>query len=66
LEPGVIIETIAEKLALRMLARGGDAVIQNALLAAAAARIAGKLEAAAALVEIAEAAERLLLARATA
>jgi hypothetical protein len=66
LEPGVIIKTIAEKLALRMLAGSGDAVIQNALIAAAAARVAGKLEAAAALVEIAEAAERLLAGRAAA
>jgi hypothetical protein len=42
----VIIETIAEKLALRMLAESGDAVISNAHAAAAAARAAGKLEAA--------------------
>jgi hypothetical protein len=60
----VIIETIAEKLALRMLAESGDAVISNAHAAAAAARAAGKLEAATALTEIAEAAERLCLARA--
>ena len=42
-----------------MLADSGDAVIQNALIAAAAA----KVEVAAALVEIAEAAERLSQSR---
>jgi len=49
----VVIETVTEKLALRMLAETGDAVIQNAHTAAAAER-AGKLDIAASLTEIAE------------
>jgi hypothetical protein len=57
----VITKTIAEKLALRMLAGTGDAVVRNAHAAAAAARCAGRLEVAAALAEIADAAERLAL-----
>jgi hypothetical protein len=62
----VIIETIAEKLVLQMLAGSGDAVIWDLQLAAAQAKRNGKLELAASLLEIAEAAERLLLARASA
>ena len=62
----MIIETVAEKLARRMLAETGNSVISNAHTAAVAARRSGKLEAAAALIEIAEAAERLWAARETA
>jgi hypothetical protein len=47
----VLIKTVAEKLAVRMLADSGDAVIQNAVIAAAAAKVAGKAEVAAALLD---------------
>lgn len=59
-------EKIAEKLASTMLAHNGLAAIWDLHLAAAAARGAGKLDIAASLIEIAEAAERLWLARETA
>lgn len=55
--------TTAEKLARLMLAQTGIAVIWNAHVAGAAAHGLGKLEVAASLIEIAEAAERLWIAR---
>jgi len=55
----VLTQTIAERLALRMLAGTGIALIGNARAAAAVAEIAGRLEVAASLIGIAEAAERL-------
>jgi len=62
----VLTETTAEKLAGRMLARTGIAAIWDAHVAAAAAYGLGKLDRAASLMEIAEAAERLWLGRADA
>lgn len=53
----------AERLASRMLARTGIVAIWDAHVAAAAAHGLGKPDIAAALMEIAEAAERLWLAR---
>lgn len=47
-----------------MLAGTGNALVGNARAAAAAAEIAGKIEVAASLIEIAEAAERLCAERA--
>ena len=52
-----------EKLASRMLAQTGIAAIWDAHVAAAAAHGLGKPDMAASLIEIAEAAERLWLAR---
>lgn len=60
----MLARTIAERLALRMLAGSGNAFIENTLAAAAAAEIAGKVDVAASLIEIAEAAERLCAERA--
>ena len=57
-------ETVAEKLASRMLASNGVAAIWDLHLAAAAAKGAGKVEVAASLIEIAEAAERVWATRA--
>ena len=59
----MLARTVAEKLALRMLAGTGNALIENTLTAAVAAAIAGKIEVAASLIEIAEAAERLCAER---
>ena len=56
---GMEIETVAEKLAYRLLAETGDAVIGDLQLAARAANRIGKHEMAASLIEIAHAAERL-------
>lgn len=56
-------EPIADKMAATMLAHSGIAVIWDLYLAAAAAKAKGKLQMAASLVEIAEAAERLWVAR---
>jgi hypothetical protein len=61
----VLARTIAERLALRMLAGIGNALIGNTRAAAGAAEIAGKVEVAASLMEIAEAAERLCAVRET-
>jgi len=55
--------TITDDLASGMLAHGGAAAISDLHLAAAAAKCAGKLDIAASLLDIAEAAERLWLAR---
>lgn len=55
----MLIETVAEKLAYRLLAETGDAVIGDLQLAARAANRIGKHEMAASLREIAHAAERL-------
>ena len=60
----MLARTVAERLALRMLAGTGNALVGNARAAAAAAEIAGKIEVAASLIEIAEAAERLCAERA--
>jgi len=57
----VLTKPDAEDLASRMLAETGMAVIWNAHVAAAAAHALGRLEMATALIEIAEAAERLWL-----
>ncbi len=54
------IQTLAEKLASDMLAHNGIAAIWDLHLAAAAAKRAGKIEMAASLIEIADAAERVL------
>jgi hypothetical protein len=53
----------AERIAARMLARTGMAAIWDAHVAAAAAHGIGQLDIAAELIQIAEAAERLWLAR---
>ena len=55
-------QTLAEKLACSMLAHNGLVAIWDAHVAAAAAYGLGKLDMAASLIEIAEAAERLWLA----
>jgi hypothetical protein len=55
--------TLADELATGMLAHSGLPVIWDLHLAAAAAKVQGKLEMAAALTELAEAAERLWMAR---
>ena len=60
----MLTQTLAEKLATRMLAHSGIAAIWDLHVAAAAAKGLGKHEMAASLVEIAEAAERLWLAEA--
>jgi hypothetical protein len=54
---------ITERIASRMVAERGIAAIWDTYVAAAAAYGLGKLDAAAALIEIAEAAERLWVAR---
>ena len=54
---------MAEKLARDMLERDGVAAIWELHIAALAAKEAGKLEVAASLVEVAEAAERLWAVR---
>jgi hypothetical protein len=54
---------LAEKLACQMLAHGGIAVIWDLHLAAAAAKRTGKVEIAASLIEIADAAERVMARR---
>jgi hypothetical protein len=59
----VLAETTSEKLAARMLSLTGIAAIWDAHVAAAAAHGLGEVEMAASLMEIAEAAERLWLAR---
>ena len=59
----MLTRTMAEKLARDMLARDGVAAIWELHIAALAAKDAGKLEVAASLVEVAEAAERLWAAR---
>ena len=59
----MLTETTAEKLAPRMLALTGIAAIWDAHVAAAAAYGLGKHEMAASLIEMAEAAERLWVAR---
>jgi len=56
-------KNIADRLACAMLAHNGLPVIWDLHLSAAAAKDAGKLEIAASLIEIAEAAERLWTAR---
>ena len=56
--------TVAEKIASRILARVGIAAIWDAHVAAAAAYGLGKMDAAASLLEIADAAEREWLNRA--
>jgi hypothetical protein len=55
----VLTRTLAEKLACDLLTREGIPAIWDLHLAAAAARGAGKLDIAASLIEIAEAAEWL-------
>lgn len=57
-EARVLTRTLAEKLASDLLAREGIPAIWDLHLAAASARSAGKLEIAASLIEIADAAER--------
>ena len=62
---GVLTKPDVEAVASRMLAETGITVIWEAHVAAAAAHRLGRLEMAASLIEIAEAAERLWSARAT-
>ena len=62
--PVVTEPTVAEKIASRILARVGIAAIWDAHVAAAAAYGLGKMDAAASLLEIADAAEREWLNRA--
>ena len=59
----VLTRRLADKLAADLLAHQGSPAIWDLHLAAAAAKSAGKLEIAASLIEIAEAAERQCAAK---